>query len=167
MLNHLDKDFAKLKVKGYDKNGNEIIAKLSDVAPSIDLAQLIKADITNYGEELIKHNRIDESKIDYRLTNNASNPFTKFRPEFRYEKINDDELENFFATYADKDGWVDLSKHHREIFNESSVFSNFAYTKIDMNGNVVLSEFNPILSNKKMDKNFSYSFALSRRATKF
>ena len=45
ILNSSDRLFSKLKVRGYDKDGNEKIANLSDVTSGIDLTQFIKKDI--------------------------------------------------------------------------------------------------------------------------
>ena len=47
ILNSSDKLFSKLKVRGYDKDGNEKIANLSDVVSDIDLTRFINSDVVN------------------------------------------------------------------------------------------------------------------------
>ncbi|ASM37867.1 hypothetical protein CSPARA_0261 [Campylobacter sputorum bv. paraureolyticus LMG 11764] len=169
-----DKLFNKLKVRGYDINGNEKIAKLSDVMPSINLRDFINDDIINYNDKYIDeynskypHQKIDKSKLDYRLSYNASNPYTKFKAEYRYEMIEEKELNKFFEMYANEDGWVDLTNNHNAIFNKNSAFHNFAYMKKDLNGELSLSEFNPIFSDKKLDKDFSYTNYQKQNFMKF
>lgn len=175
VVNSSDKLFNKLKVRGYDINGNEKIAKLSDVMPSIDLKQFIKNDIVNYTYKGVDYynftqkdfpsRQIDKSTLDYRLSYNASNPYTMFKPESRYEMIKEDELNKFFELNANEDGWVDLTNN--AIFNKDSAFHNFAYMKQDINGELTLSEFNPILSTEPLDKNFSYTKFQKQNFTKF
>ncbi|ASM36239.1 hypothetical protein [Campylobacter sputorum] len=169
-----DKLFNKLKVRGYDINGNEKIAKLSDVMPSINLRDFINDDIINYNDKYIDeynskypHQKIDKSKLDYRLSYNASNPYTKFKAEYRYEMIEEKDLNKFFEMYANEDGWVDLTNNHNAIFNKNSAFHNFAYMKKDLNGELSLSEFNPIFSDKKLDKDFSYTNYQKQNFMKF
>ena len=50
ILDSSDKLFDKLKVRGYDKDGNEKIANLSDVMPRVDLRQFISTNIINYNQ---------------------------------------------------------------------------------------------------------------------
>lgn len=164
LVNANDKLFNKLKVRGYDINGNEKIAKLSDVMPNINLQDFINDEIINYNDKYIDeynlkypNQKIDKLKLDYRLSYNASNPYTKFKAEYRYEMIEEKELNKFFEMYANEDGWVDLTNNHSAIFNKNSAFHNFAYMKKDLNGKLSLSEFNPIFSDKELDKNFSYA----------
>ena len=165
ILNSSDKLFSKLKVRGYDKDGNEKIANLSDVTSGIDLTQFIKKDIdTNYGRKQIEDlnaklkekgkTQVDISKIDNRIFYYEENPYTVFAPESRYKKVEADSIKNFFDAYADKDGWVDLRNNN--VFNKNSLFNNFAYAKAGFDGNLKLSEFNPIISSKKTSDDFSY-----------
>ena len=165
ILNSSDKLFSKLKVRGYDKDGNEKIANLSDVTSGIDLAQFIKKDIDiNHRRKQIEDlnaklkekgkTQIDISKIDNRLFYYNENPYTVFAPESRYKKAEADSIKNFFDAYADKDGWVDLRNNN--VFNKNSLFNNFAYAKAGFDGNLKLSEFNPIISSKKTSDDFSY-----------
>ena len=165
ILNSSDKLFSKLKVRGYDKDGNEKIANLSDVTSSIDLTQFIKKDIdTNHGRKQIEDlnaklkekgdTQVDISKIDNRIFYYDENPYTVFAPESRYKKAEADSIKSFFDAYADKDGWVDLRNNN--VFNKNSLFNNFAYAKAGFDGNLKLSEFNPIISSKKTSDDFSY-----------
>ena len=165
ILNSSDKLFSKLKVRGYDKDGNEKIANLSDVTSGIDLTQFIKKDIDiNHRRKQIEDlnaklkekggTQIDISKIDNRIFYYNENPYTVFAPESRYKKAEADSIKNFFDAYADKDGWVDLRNNN--VFNKNSLFNNFAYAKAGFDGNLKLSEFNPIISSKKTSDDFSY-----------
>ena len=165
ILNSSDRLFSKLKVRGYDKDGNEKIANLSDVTSGIDLTQFIKKDIdTNYGRKQIEDlnaklkekggTQVDISKIDNRFFYYNENPYTVFAPESRYKKAEADSIKSFFDAYADKDGWVDLRNNN--VFNKNSPFNNFAYAKAGFDGNLKLSEFNPIISSKKTSDDFSY-----------
>ena len=167
ILNSSDKLFSKLKVRGYDKDGNEKIANLSDVTSSIDLTQFIKKDIdTNHGRKQIEDlnaklkekgdTQVDISKIDNRIFYYDENPYTVFAPESRYKKAEADSIKSFFDAYADKDGWVDLRNNN--VFNKNSLFNNFAYAKAGFDGKLKLSEFNPIInSDTPKDKDFSYN----------
>ena len=161
ILNSSDKLFSKLKVRGYDKDGNEKIANLSDVTSGIDLTQFIKKDIDiNHWRKQIEDlntkggTQVDISKIDNRFFYYNENPYTVFAPESRYKKAEADSIKNFFDAYADKDGWVDLRNNN--VFNKNSPFNNFAYAKAGFDGNLKLSEFNPIISSKKTSDDFSY-----------
>ena len=165
ILNSSDKLFSKLKVRGYDKDGNEKIANLSDVTSGIDLAQFIKKDIDiNHRRKQIEDlnaklkekgkTQIDISKIDNRIFYYKENPYTVFAPESRYKKAETDSIKNFFDAYADKDGWVDLRNNN--VFNKNSLFNNFAYAKAGFDGKLKLNEFNPIISSKKTSDDFSY-----------
>ena len=170
VLDQKDILFDKLKVRGYDKDGNEKIANLSDVMPRVDLRQFISTNVINHNqterEELnrkatITNNPdlyVDTKDIDYRHSYYASDPNTLFAAENRYEKIEKNDINNFFKKYAQKDGWVDL--RHNNIFGKDSSFKNFAYTKIGFDDTARLSEFNPIIEpskDYKKDENFSYT----------
>jgi len=170
VLDQKDILFDKLKVRGYDKDGNEKIAKLSDVMPRVDLRQFISTNVINHNqierEELnrkamITNNPdlyVDTKDIDYRHSYYASDPNTLFAAENRYEKIEKNDINNFFKKYAQNDGWVDL--RHNNIFGKDSSFKNFAYLKVGFDDTARLSEFNPIIEpdkNYKKDENFSYT----------
>jgi len=165
ILNSSDKLFSKLKVRGYDKDGNEKIANLSDVTSGIDLTQFIKKDIDiNHRRKQIEDlnaklkekgdTQVDISKIDNRIFYYKENPYTVFAPESRYKKAEADSIKSFFDAYADKDGWVDLRNNN--VFNKNSPFNNFAYAKAGFDGKLKLNEFNPIISSKKTSDDFSY-----------
>jgi len=170
VLDQKDILFDKLKVRGYDKDGNEKIANLSDVMPRVDLRQFISTNIINHNqierEELnrkatITNNPnlyVDTKDIDYRHSYYASDPNTLFAAENRYEKIEKNDINNFFKKYAQNDGWVDL--RHNNIFGKDSSFKNFAYLKVGFDDTARLSEFNPIIEpskDYKKDENFSYT----------
>jgi len=140
-LDQKDILFDKLKVRGYDKDGNEKITNLSDVTARVDLRQFISTNVINHNQ------------ITY-----ASDPNTLFAAENRYEKIGKNDINNFFKKYAQNNGWVDL--RHNNIFGKDSSFKNFAYTKIGFDDTARLSEFNPIIEpskEHKKDENFSYT----------
>jgi len=170
MLDQKDILFDRLKVRGYDKDGNEKIANLSDVMPRVDLRQFISTNVINHNqierEELnrkamITNNPdlyVDTKDIDYRHSYYASDPNTLFAAENRYEKIEKNDINNFFKKYAQNDGWVDL--RHNNIFGKDSSFKNFAYLKVGFDDTARLSEFNPIIEpskDYKKDENFSYT----------
>ena len=170
VLDQKDILFDKLKVRGYDKDGNEKIANLSDVMPRVDLRQFISTNIINHNqierEELnrkatITNNPnlyVDTKDIDYRHSYYASDPNTLFAAENRYEKIEKNDINNFFKKYAQNDGWVDL--RHNNIFGKDSSFKNFAYLKVGFDDTARLSEFNPIIEpskDYKKDENISYT----------
>ncbi len=170
VLDQKDILFDKLKVRGYDKDGNEKIANLSDVMPRVDLRQFISTNVMNHNqierEELnrkatITNNPdlyVDTKDIDYRHSYYASDPNTLFAAENRYEKIEKNDINNFFKKYTQNDGWVDL--RHNNIFGKDSSFKNFAYLKVGFDDTARLSEFNPIIEpskDYKKDENFSYT----------
>ena len=169
-LDQKDMLFDKLKVRGYDKDGNEKIANLSDVTARVDLRQFISTNVINHNQitrEELNHKAIitnssdlyvDTKEIDHRHSYYASDPNTLFAAENRYEKIGKNDINNFFKKYAQNDGWVDL--RHNNIFGKDSSFKNFAYTKIGFDDTARLSEFNPIVEpskDHKKDENFSYT----------
>ncbi|WP_169755188.1 response regulator [Campylobacter curvus] len=173
-LSSEDELFYKIKVKGYDKDGNEKISRLSDLLSGIDLTKFIKDEIINYAQKetdeynakidalpknnakkyLLKKKNIDY--LDYRQTRNASNPYTLIKAEYRYEKLQSDEVQNFFQKYAGADGWVDLRDN--KVFNKTSKLINFAYLKKSLDGNARLAEFNPIVkTHEGLSEDFSYT----------
>ena len=169
-LDQKDMLFDKLKVRGYDKDGNEKIANLSDVMARVDLRQFISTNVINHNQitrEELNHKAtitndpdlyVDTKEIDHRHSYYASDPNTLFAAENRYEKIGKNDINNFFKKYAQNDGWVDL--RHNNIFGKDSSFKNFAYTKIGFDDTARLSEFNPIIEpskEHKKDENFSYT----------
>jgi len=170
ILDSSDKLFDKLKAKGYDKDGNEKIAKLSDLVPRIDLRQFINTNVINHNQkerEELNHKSIitnnpdlyaDVKDVDHRLSYYSSDPNTLFSAENRYEKMSKEDINSFFSKYTQSDGWVDL--RHNKIFGKDSSFKNFAYTKIGFDDTARLSEFNPIIEpskEQKIDENFSYT----------
>ena len=170
ILDSSDKLFDKLKAKGYDKDGNEKIVKLSNIVSRIDLRQFINTNITNHNQkerEELNHKSIitnnpdlyaDVKDVDHRLSYYSSDPNTLFSVENRYEKMSKEDINSFFSKYTQSDGWVDL--RYNKIFGKDSSFKNFAYTKIGFDDTARLSEFNPIIEpskEQKIDENFSYT----------
>ena len=119
-LDQKDILFDKLKVRGYDKDGNEKIANLSDITDRVDLRQFISTNVINHNQiarEELNHKAIitnspdlyvDTKEIDHRHSYYASDPNTLFAAENRYEKIGKNDINNFFKKYAQNNGWVDL-----------------------------------------------------------
>ena len=173
-LSSEDELFYKIKIKGYDRDGNEKISRLSDLLSGIDLTKFIKDEIINYAQKetdeynakidalpknnakkyLLKKKNVDY--LDYRQTRNASNPYTLVKAEYRYERLQNDEVQNFFQKYAGADGWVDLRDN--KVFNKTSKLINFAYLKKSLDGNARLAEFNPIVkTHEGLSEDFSYT----------
>ena len=170
ILDASDKLFDKLKAKGYDKDGNEKIANLSDVILRVDLRQFISTNVINHNQKereelnrksIITNNPdlyVDTKDVDHRLSYYSSDPNTLFSAENRYEKMSSEDINSFFSKYTQSDGWVDL--RHNKIFGKESSFKNFAYTKIGFDDTARLSEFDPIIEpskEQKIDENFSYT----------
>ncbi|MDU6827877.1 response regulator [Campylobacter sp.] len=174
MLSSEDELFYKIKVKGYDEDGNEKISRLSDLLSGIDLTKFIKDEIINYAQKetdeynakidalpknnaekyLLKKKNIEY--LDYRQTRNASNPYTLVKAEYRYERLQNDEVQNFFQKYVGADGWVDLRDN--KVFNKTSSLINFAYLKKSIDGSARLAEFNPIVkTHEGLSEDFFYT----------
>lgn len=174
MLSSEDELFYKIKVKGYDEDGNEKISRLSDLLSGIDLTKFIKDEIINYAQKetdeynakidalpknnaekyLLKKKNIEY--LDYRQTRNASNPYTLIKAEYRYERLQNDEVQNFFQKYVGADGWVDLRDN--KVFNKTSSLINFAYLKKSIDGSARLAEFNPIVkTHEGLSEDFFYT----------
>ncbi|QLI06030.1 hypothetical protein CINF_1553 [Candidatus Campylobacter infans] len=131
-----DMYFDKLKIRAYDKNGNEIIKKLSDVVDRIDLKDFIDSkenaikkwdkQVSNYGWDEKTYNASYEYISSY-------NPYSHFKAEVRYQSMNENDLKEL-AKLADNDGWIDASKLKN--------LANLAYAKINFDGNYKLEELN-------------------------
>ncbi|MDL0090090.1 response regulator, partial [Campylobacter gastrosuis] len=152
-VNSNDENFSKLKVRGYDKDGNEKIMSLNEATQGrgVDLTKFISQEIINYIQKQIEENNaiaikenrpdlyIDPDSFDKRIGYYGSNPYTAFAPESRYKKLESSQIDEFFNSYADDDGWVNLNNQTMAGFN------NLAYLKAGFDGSVKLSEFNPIV----------------------
>ena len=137
-LDSSDEFFSKLKLKGYNSKGEEVILKFSDVYNSLDLTKFVNTqkDV----EENIK-------KYGYNKGNLESGT-SLFRPEESYKKLNDtqkDQIRKMFAENADESGWIDLTKTHKDEYGlEKLTFEkllktlDFAYSKTDLNGGLKL-----------------------------
>ncbi|CAD7288803.1 hypothetical protein LMG7974_01161 [Campylobacter majalis] len=159
VLNGSDELYSKLKVRGYDKDGNERIMRLADATDGmgIDLAKFIDNDAVNKSlkeiDKMYKQpdkNAIDET-VDKRIFYYSSNPYTNFSTENRYEKLSNESIDKFFDTYADKDGWVSINNQTMSGFN------NLAYEKMGFDGKLRLSEFNYISDVNYSKDHDSYS----------
>ncbi|WP_273212326.1 hypothetical protein [Helicobacter rodentium] len=137
-LDSSDEFFSKLKLKGYNSKGEEVILKFSDVYNSLDLTKFVNTqrDV----EENIK-------KYGYNKGNLESGT-SLFRPEESYKKLNDtqkDQIRKMFAENADESGWIDLTKTYKDEYRlERLAFEkllknlDFAYSKTDLNGGLKL-----------------------------
>ena len=131
-----DMYFDKLKIRAYDKDGNEIIKKLGDVVDRIDLKDFIDSkenaikkwdkQVSNYGWDEKTYNASYEYISSY-------NPYSHFKAEVRYQSMNENDLKEL-AKLAGNDGWVDASKLKN--------LANLAYAKINFDGNYKLEELN-------------------------
>lgn len=156
MISPSDEIYGRLKVRGYDKDGNERIAYFAQIVGTLDLSDFINDDVKDYAEQIMRQS---EQNMDYRTANQISNPYTAFDPKVRYKELRVQEIDDIFNTYKGNDGWIDLRNNN--IFNKNSKYINFAYKKQDFAGNTVLSEFNPIIepgeNNGTNVKDFSYT----------
>ncbi|BCX78699.1 hypothetical protein [Campylobacter sp. 19-13652] len=159
LLDTNDELFDKLKVRGYDKNGNENTLKLSDVIGAIDLTKFINKEIKNHSKQIMSTAGEDNWMYteyvnidDERILNRASDPYTEFDAKYRYKKLDNQEIKSFFESYANADGWVDLRTNNALIFNEKNGIKNFAYTKMGLDNKPRLEEFNPFYQRKYVEQ---------------
>lgn len=169
-LDSSDEFFSKLKLKGYNSKGEEIILKFSDVYNSLDLTKFVNTqrDV----EENIK-------KYDYNKGNLESGT-SLFRPEESYKKLNDtqkDQIRKMFAENADESGWIDLTKTYKDEYRlERLTFEkllknlDFAYSKTDLNGGLKLERLRfsgyDGRDDRKYGKQESYLAGLQNRFNK-
>ena len=169
-LDSSDEFFSKLKLKGYNSKGEEIILKFSDVYNSLDLTKFVNTqrDV----EENIK-------KYGYNKGNFESGT-SLFRPEESYKKLNDtqkDQIRKMFAENADESGWIDLTKTYKDEYRlERLTFEkllknlDFAYSKTDLNGGLKLERLRfsgyDGRDDRKYGKQESYLAGLQNRFNK-
>lgn len=169
-LDSSDEFFSKLKLKGYNSKGEEIILKFSDVYNSLDLTKFVNTqrDV----EENIK-------KYGYNKGNLESGT-SLFRPEESYKKLNDtqkDQIRKMFAENADESGWIDLTKTYKDEYRlERLTFEkllknlDFAYSKTDLNGGLKLERLRfsgyDGRDDRKYGKQESYLAGLQNRFNK-
>ena len=169
-LDSSDEFFSKLKLKGYNSKGEEIILKFSDVYNSLDLTKFVNTqrDV----EENIK-------KYGYNKGNLESGT-SLFRPEESYKKHNDtqkDQIRKMFAENADESGWIDLTKTYKDEYRlERLTFEkllknlDFAYSKTDLNGGLKLERLRfsgyDGRDDRKYGKQESYLAGLQNRFNK-
>lgn len=169
-LDSSDEFFSKLKLKGYNSKGEEIILKFSDVYNSLDLTKFVNTqrDV----EENIK-------KYGYNKGNLESGT-SLFRPEESYKKLNDtqkDQIRKMFAENADESGCIDLTKTYKDEYRlERLTFEkllknlDFAYSKTDLNGGLKLERLRfsgyDGRDDRKYGKQESYLAGLQNRFNK-
>ncbi|TLD88128.1 hypothetical protein [Helicobacter sp. MIT 05-5294] len=117
ILNSDDDFFDKIKLRGYNSSGEEIVLKLTDLYNSLDLTQFV--DTKQNGTSL-------------------------FRPELSYKQINEEQQKNFremFKNNADESGWIDFRKTYRDeggleqlVYGDLMNSLNLAYNKKGING---------------------------------
>ncbi|MDY3112956.1 MAG: hypothetical protein SOW25_01340 [Helicobacter sp.] len=119
-LDSNDYAFDKLKLRGFDSNGDEVILKFSDVYNSLDLSRFVKTtkDIDN---------------------NRTISGTALFRAEESYKKLDSENLKKIFETFSDKDGWIKTKDLPLDI--------NFAYKKESLGGGSRLQAFTLGLKN--------------------
>ncbi len=134
ILNSEDDFFDKLKLRGYNSSGEEVILKLTDVYNSLDLTKFVNTqkDI----DEWNKNNPTKQGKI----TNGTS----LFRPEESYKRLDDDQIASFkkmIENNADENGWIDFRKTYKDksgleqlVYGDLMNSLNLAYNKIGANG---------------------------------
>lgn len=95
-LDSSDEFFDKLKLRGYNSAGEEVILKFSDVYKALDLTKFV------HTQKDVDKARANGDRI--------SNGTSLFAPELSYKKIESQDLKKLFEVYADESGWIDLSK---------------------------------------------------------
>lgn len=143
VLDKNDEYFNKLKIRAYDKDGNEIIKKLSEISRKIDLRTFIKTqdEILDEFEEytLGSDNSIKETtEFAYKALSNEF--YGLFRAEIRYEEMSLEDIK-IFAQNADENGWINVE----DLYNSNkfkSLQSNIhlAYAKVGFDGEIHLEE---------------------------
>lgn len=169
-LDSSDEFFSKLKLKGYNSKGEEIILKFSDVYNSLDLTKFVNTqrDV----EENIKKYGYNKGSLE--------SGTSLFRPEESYKKLNDtqkDQIRKMFAENADESGWIDLTKTYKDEYRlERLTFEkllknlDFAYSKTDLNGGLKLERLRfsgyDGRDDRKYGKQESYLAGLQNRFNK-
>ncbi|MBX7490611.1 hypothetical protein [Helicobacter turcicus] len=120
-----DEFFDKLKLKGYNSSGEEVILKLSDVYGALDLTKFVKT----------------QKEIDNKYVVSGT---TLFRPEESYQQMQKEDIKKIFAQYGDKNGYIDFTKTYKSetdkewektyVFWEFMQSSNFAIKDTKLNG---------------------------------
>ncbi|EAK0826547.1 hypothetical protein A0W86_02990 [Campylobacter fetus] len=131
-----DTYFDKLKIRAYDKEGNEVIKQLSEVVDYIDLRDFIdtKSNAIKKWKESVKDYGWDENTYKEQLNHISSyNPYFIFKPEIRYESMSETDLKEL-SKLANDDGWIDVTNLQSSI--------GLAYAKKGVNGSYRLEELN-------------------------
>ncbi|OCR85281.1 hypothetical protein CFT12S05168_05380 [Campylobacter fetus subsp. testudinum] len=131
-----DTYFDKLKIRAYDKEGNEVIKQLSEVVDYIDLRDFIdtKSNAIKKWKESVKDYGWDEKTYKEQLNRISSyNPYFIFKPEIRYESMSETDLKEL-SKLANDDGWIDVTNLQSSI--------GLAYAKKGVNGSYRLEELN-------------------------
>ncbi len=128
ILNSEDEFFDKLKLRGYNSNGEEVVLKLSDVYNALDLTQFVHTQKDTKG--------------------GAVSGTSLFRPEESYKRLDDTQKSSFkemFKNNADENGWIDFTKAKTDeygqkqyIFKDLANSLSLAYNKVGLNGDTRL-----------------------------
>ncbi|MBD5164625.1 hypothetical protein [Helicobacter sp.] len=134
ILNSDDEFFDKLKLRGYNSNGEEVILKFTDVYNSLDLTKFVNT------QKDVKGDQVSGTSL--------------FRPELSYKQLNEEQKHNFktmFKDNADESGWIDFRKTYKDesgieqlVYGDLVKSLNLAYKKVGINGveNLELLRFN-------------------------
>lgn len=162
ILNSEDDYFDKLKLRGLNSEGQEVVLKFSDVFRKYDLTKFV--DKRQYSDEVWSNaeNPLkggNNKRTNYRAMHQVENGTAFFRPEESYKKIDGEVLKRLFETYGDEDGWISIMNEQPfdplhlndpygppmddvNLFGKNGLFHNFAYAKKGLNGQVRLESFN-------------------------
>ena len=162
ILNREDDYFDKLKLRGYNSKGEEVVLKFTDVFKDYDLTRFVeKRKFSNQtwsdAENPLKGG--SNKGTNYRAMHQIENGTAFFRPEESYKKIDGDVLKALFEAYGDEDGWITImneqpfdpfhpnepygpSMDNVNLFGVNGLFHNFAYVKKGLNGQTRLESFN-------------------------
>lgn len=140
-LDSSDEFFDKLKLKGYNSAGEEVILKLNDVYNALDLSKFVN---TQKDVGAWRQDRTYESNGILYGKPVVANGTHLFRPEESYKRLNEDSANKFkemFKNNADESGWIDFTKTYKDKNGlEHLVYENLldkldlAYSKVGLNG---------------------------------
>lgn len=148
-LDSSDEFFDKLKLRGYNSAGEEVILKFSDVYKALDLTKFVHTQ-----------KDVDKARAN---RDTISNGTSLFAPELSYKKIESQDLKKLFEVYADESGWIDLSKTYIDkegkknyVYWDFMNSFNFAFKSPMLNGSTRLETFAMSPFDEEMMKEFGY-----------
>ncbi|TLD85203.1 hypothetical protein LS70_001250 [Helicobacter sp. MIT 11-5569] len=159
-LDSSDEFFDKLKLRGYNSNGEEVVLKLSDVYNALDLTKFVNTqkDV----DEWEKNSTYKKDGITY-LKRKVVNGTSLFRPEESYKRLDDSQKSSFkemFKNNADENGWIDFTKTKTDeygqkqyVFKDLANSLSLAYNKVGLNGDTRLERITFGFFDKS-DKNY-------------